>query len=195
MTRQYSLERDLSELEAMVERLGDYVLGDKLFLPLTVSYARRSVTPQLSMGAMLLRRRRLGCLRESLRSTQLSRLNAALDQHDALQREWSLHYEKKLKAELPARIRQMGAFFRDCKESPAACAATYPAEALRRTLMQEILLALAEFGYASGETRAKVEPVDVALRRLLRPGNFIWASSLEAVYPKREFWWLHGSPA
>ena len=118
MTRQVSLERDLSELEAMAERLQDYVLGDKLFLPLTVSYARRSATPQLSAGAMLLRRRRLTCLRESLSPTQCKRLEAALDQHDALQGEWRLHYEKKLTREIPSRIRQMGAFFRDCKDSP-----------------------------------------------------------------------------
>ena len=195
MTRRYKLERDLSELEQMAERLQDYLLGDRLQLPLSVNYSRRSSAPELSLGAFLLRRRRLSCLRASMTAGQRRRLQGALGEHDAVQREWRLHYENKLKQEAPARLRQMRAFFRDCQENPAGCGGIYPPEALRRTIVQEIVSALDEMGCDKGEITDAVERTDHALRRLLRPGEFIWDACLEGVYPRLEFWWLYGSPA
>ena len=34
MSARYSRERDVDELEQMVERLGDYLLGDAMYLPI-----------------------------------------------------------------------------------------------------------------------------------------------------------------
>ncbi len=195
MSRDYSLARDLAELEQMTERLGDYVLGDKLYLPLSAAYSRRSRLPQLSAGALLLRRRRLMRLRWSLSDSQQSRLSKALRRHDVVQREWTLHYENKLKGEAPARLKQMRAFFRDCQENPSGCASAYPPEALRRTMAAEILLAMDAFGYDKRELLPGVEQTDLALRRLLHAGEFIWSPLLAPAYPRDDFWWLYGSPA
>ncbi len=195
MSREYSLERDLTELEQMAERLQDYVLGDRLYLPLAAGYSRSSTLPQLSAGTLLLRRRRLMRLRSSLSKSQHSRLSAALQQHDAVQREWTLHYERKLKGEVPARLKQMYAFFRDCQENPGGCASAYPPEALRRTIVQEILFAMDEFGYYKRELMSSVERMDIALRRLLHADRFIWSARLESLYPRQDFWWLYGNPA
>lgn len=195
MSREYSLARDLNEFEQMIERLQDYVLGDKLYLPLSAAYSRAATLPQLSLGVLLLRRRRLMRLRASLNPKQRERLEAALVQHDAVQDEWTLHYENKLKLEAPARLKQMRAFFRDCQENPAGCASAYPLEALRRTIVQEILLAMDEFGYGKPGLMANVAQTDIALRRLLHAGRFIWSARLEPVYSRPDFWWLHGNPA
>ncbi len=195
MTRRYSLARDLSEMQQMLERLPEYLLGDKLTLPLAANFSRRSALPQLSLGNLLLRRRRLRCLRDTLNPRQQERLAAELERHDALQGEWTLHYGNKLRGELPARLRQMRPFFRDCQDDPSGCASAYPPEALRRTLIQEILLAINEFEYDQRETVAGVAEADRALRRLLKPGEFIWAPELRTVYPSGEFWWLFGWPA
>ena len=194
MSAKYSLERDLAELEQMVERLRDFVLGDRLYMPLASGYSRSATTPQLSTGALLLRRRRLMFLRASLSASQQARLESALEQHDVIQREWTVHYEGKLKQEAPARLKQMHGFFRDCQDSPSSCASAYPVEALRRTIVQEIVLAMDEFGYDSAESRARVPHTDTALRRLLFACEFIWAAPLEAVYPRGEYWWLYGVP-
>lgn len=194
MAREYSLERDLAELELMAERLEGFVLGDKLYLPLSAGYSRTSTAPQLSAGALLLRRRRLKRLSASLNPGQQKRLDSALAQHDAVQREWTVHYESKLKREVPARLRQMRAFFRDCQDNPTGCASAYPPEALRRTIVEEILHALDEFLYDKRESMTNVTQTDVALRRLLRAGDFIWSAQLAAVYPCEWFWWLYASP-
>ncbi len=130
-----------------------------------------------------------------MKRAQASRLDAALRQQGQAQAEWTLHYEKKLKQEAPSRLKVMRAFFADCSESPRDCAPAYPVEALRRTLVQEILLAMEEFGYDASELTAAVQQTDVALRRILRAGDFIWSERLAAVYPREVFWWLYGSPA
>ncbi|MCY3779214.1 MAG: hypothetical protein OXG78_02805 [Chloroflexi bacterium] len=195
MSREYSLERDLAELEQMAERLEEYILSERLYLPLSAGYARSSTLPQLSIGMLLLRRRRLKGLRASLNPAQQKRLDAALQQHDAVQREWTVHYEHKLKGELPARLKQMRAFFRDCQDNPTGCASAYPPEALRRAIVQEILLALEEFGYERRDITPGVEQTDIALRRLVRSAGFIWSSLLKPLYPPSEFWWLFARPA
>ncbi len=195
MSQEYSLARDLAELEGMVERLADYALGDRLYLPLAAGYSRRSTTPQLTIGALLLRRRRLSRLRPSLNPKQQARLDSALARHDAVQSEWSLHYENKLKQEVPARLKQMTGFFRDCQENPTGCASAYPPEALRRTIVQEILLAMDEFAYDKRELMAGVERTDIALRRLLHADVFLWSATLKPVYSPSVFWWLYSRPA
>ena len=194
MSTKFDLERDLTQLERMTENLTDYLLGAALYMPVG-GYFRASTMPQLTLGALLLRRRRLLELRSSLKRSQAARLDAALRLHDTAQADWTVHYEKKLKQEAPARLKLMRAFFADCRESPRDCAAAYPVEALRRTLVQEILLATDEFGYDGGELAAPVQQTDLALRRFLHAGDFIWSPRLEPVYPRDGFWWLYGSPA
>ena len=179
----------------MTERLQDYVLGDVLYLSIGAGFLRSGATPQLTIGNLLLRRRRLSQLRAELDAKQDARLEAALGQHDRVQREWTVHYENKLKQELPARLKLLRSFLFDCGENPRNCAAVYPVEALRRTVMQEILLALDEFGYSKDNAATQVDVADVELRRVLQAGDFIWSADLETVYLREHFWWLYGSPA
>ncbi|MCY3834627.1 MAG: hypothetical protein OXG85_16570 [Chloroflexi bacterium] len=194
MSASYSLTRDLDELKRMVERLGDYLLGDAMYLPVGGGFFRGSSTPQMTIGTLLLRRRRLAQLRAKLKRADGFRLDDALAQHDDLQREWTLHYEQKLRREVPMRLKLMAAFFRECSENPRDCAGAYPAEALRRTIVAEILLALDEFSYEQREASGSVKQADQSLRGLLQAGEFIWSPALEAVYPRTTFWWLYGGP-
>ena len=193
MSSIYSVARDLDELLQMAGRLQEYLLSDKLYLALGGGFFRGG-RPQLTLGAFLLRRRRLAMLRHRLDETRRAELREALARHEELQREWRLHYEKKLAREAASRLKLMGEFMRDCAESPRDCATAYPVEAMRRTILQEILLALDEFDYASGDLSARVERVDGALRRYLLPGDFIWPTELESVYAPLEFWWLYSAP-
>lgn len=195
MSSSYSLARDLDEFERMVERVGDYLLGDAMYLPLSGGFFRGASRPQMTLGALLLRRRRLTRLRAKLKRADGVRLDDALAEHADLQREWTLHYEKKLRREVSMRLKGMAGFFRDYGENPRDCGGAYPVKALRRTIVGEILLAMGEFGYDKREAAAALRPADQALQRLLRAGDFIWSPPLEAVYPKAVFWWLYGRPS
>lgn len=194
MSARYSHSRDLDELERMVERLGDYLLANDMYLSIGGGFFRGSRSPQMTIGALLLRRRRLTHLRAKLKRADGIRLDAALAEHDDLQREWTLHYEQKLQREVPSRLKVMAGFFRECSENPRDCAGAYPIEALRRTIVGEILLALDEFGYEKREVAAAVGRADQALRRILKADDFIWSPLLEPAYPREIFWWLYGSP-
>ena len=77
MSTRYSLERDLDELERMAERLHEYLLGDVLYLSIGAGFIRGDSMPQLTSGALLLRRRRLTSLRPRLDSKQTARLGAS----------------------------------------------------------------------------------------------------------------------
>ena len=196
MSSRYSLARDLDEFERMVERLGDYLLGDAMYLPVGGGFFRGASTPQLTLGALLLRRRRLSHLRAKLKRADGFRLDDALARHDKLQREWTLHYEKKLQREVPMRLKVMAGFFRECSENPRDCAGAYPIEALRRTIVQEILISMDEFGYDKREVAAAIRPADQALRRILRAGEFIWSPPIGAGLSKRKLLvalWQSGS--
>ncbi len=194
MSRRYALERDLDELQRMTERLQEYILGDQLYLSIGAGFIRGDSMPQMTLGATLLRRRRLASLRARLDAGQAARLEAALAEHDSSQREWTLHYEKKLRGEAPARLKLMRAFFLDCQQNPHDCGGAYPVEALRRTIVQEILLAMAEFQYDAEELRTAAQINDRALRPLLDACDFIWSPLLEKAYPRATFWWLYGRP-
>ncbi len=195
MSSRYSLARDLDEFERMTERLGDYLLGDTLYLSIGGGLLRGGATPQLTIGNLLLRRRRLRELRAQLNDEQDARLSKALARHIALQRDWRLHYGDKLGREVPARLRLLLSFLYDCKENPRGCPGAYPVEALRRTVIAEITLAQDEFAYDAGDLPLRIERVDRDLRNLLQPGPFLWSKALEAIYPREAFWWLHGQPA
>ncbi len=194
MSTRYALARDLDELERMTERLQEYILGDKLYVSIGAGFIRGGSMPQMTLGALLLRRRRLSSLRARLDAGQAARLDAALADHNSAQREWTLHYEKKLRQEAPARLKLMRAFFLDCKQNPRDCGAAYPVEALRRTIVQEILLAMAEFKYDTDDLRAAAQLTDRAFRPLLDASDFLWSTILEKVYPRDTFWWLYGRP-
>ncbi len=194
MSAKYSVKRDLDELVQMGDKLQEYILGDALYMPVGGGFYRGSSTPQLTTGAFLLRRRRLSLLKRQLDTAQKAQLEATLAQHDNTQREWRLHYEKKLGRESQSRLKMMAAFFRDCAESPRDCAVAYPVEAMRRTIVQEILLAMDEFDYDKSELIPKVGHCDAGLRRFLRPSEFFWSSQLEVVYARKSFWWLYRRP-
>ena len=194
MSATYSPRRDLNELLQMGEKLADYLLGDALYMPLSGGFFRAGGAPQLTTGAYLLRRRRLTQLRDHLNASQRRQLDAALSEHDALQAEWRLHYEKKLRGEFQSRLKLIYAFFHDCREMPAGCAGNYPVEAMRRTLIQEILLAYDEFDYDKRELLPMARHCDDRLRRLVKRGDFIWEDILRPVYPRDAFWWLYGRP-
>ncbi len=179
----------------MSGKLRDYLLGDALYGPVGGGFLRGSGSPQLIIGALLLRRRRLSLLRDSLEAAAQAQLDAALDHHDTIQREWTLHYEKKLRQEASSRLKLLAAFIRDCGERPRDCAGAYPVEAMRRTITQEIMLAMDEFAYDKGESLSEAGRIDAGLRRHFNAGEFIWDPRLASVYLRAMFWWLYGKPA
>ena len=149
--------------------------------------------PALSLGELLLRRRRLSLLLLSEgEDGQRARLADIIDRHEKACSEWAVHYQRKLNAELEWRARRLRASLEEAREEGGALAG-FGAEAQRRTLAQELWREQAARGYEDDarEGRRALARIDGELRPLLQPAPFRWDERLRPAYPEQEFWWLY----
>lgn len=194
MARQFSIEQDLKEIAKMGDALEKYIPSDELYMSVGGGFFSASSMPQLTTGAFLLRSRRLSHFRDDMTGVQQATLDKAIAQHDAVRKEWGVHYEKKVIREGLSRLKSMNEFFRECRDSMKLCANAYPTEALRRTIVQELLIAMDDYGYDNQEVVTQSHTTDGELRRWITADEFIWDDKLQSVYSRNTFWWLYGQP-
>lgn len=190
----FDLERDLQEASEMADALEAYLLGDQVYGTVSGGLFGSGKKPALTVGALLLRLRRLNALRDFLPPAQQQLLDKVEAKHAQTRREWQMHYDEKMIREAHSRLDAMRAFFEECAQNPRQCAGAYLPEALRRTITQEISQALQAEGALSAELTAKMRDTDSRLRRYVRPSDFVWAAELAMVYPQDVFWWLYFRP-
>ncbi len=168
----YSLDRDLSEAQAMVNGLDAYVRGSTLYGSTSGGMFGSGGMPSLTVGALLMRLRRLHALEDRMNDSQRDTLAQIESKHDAVRREWSVHYHQKLTQEAASRLKAMTAFFDECADRPRTCGSIYLPEALRRTIVQEILDAMQASGTPSDELSKEARRIDAQLRRFTQPSLF-----------------------
>ncbi len=194
--QRYTVVQDVKEAQAMVECLSPYIYEDQLYRRIGgKGIFSRSNIPYMTLGAVLLRLRRLRALKAHLTDAQQNQLAQLENHHEEVRHEWRVHYERKLVKEALSRLDAMRMFFDECRESPRLCAGAYMPEALRRTIVQEIVLAMAELDIHSADLNAKIALIDGQLRSVVQPVNFIWSEMLQPVYPQESFWWLYHRPS
>lgn len=193
MSEQYDLERDLKELEAMVNHLVPYLKSKELYGNAGGGFFSRM--PALTIGAVLMRLRRIEEQRLSLSSNQRERFDKVKQAHKNIYQEWKIHYDKKLLREAHSRLDAMRTFFEECENDPRLCAQVYAPEVLRRTIVQEIVLYMRDIDLTDDTLTDKLRGVDSRLRRYVRPAEFFWASQLQPAYSQADFWWLYHRPA
>ena len=86
----YSIDRDLKEVKAMVDNLVPYIYEDELYGKINIDTAR------LTPGSILLRLRRLGALHDQMNESQAAEFDKVNAQHEALRKEWGVAYGKKM---------------------------------------------------------------------------------------------------
>jgi hypothetical protein len=193
MSTNYKIQLDLDEAKTMAEGLEDYVRGNELYGHTGGSFF--STMPSLTVGALLMRLRRLDALRDLMEDRQYKALDGAVDLWENVRKDWRVHYEGKMQHEMRSRLDSMKTFFRECDESPTNCHNNYRPELLRRTIVQEIIREMDKLGIElEAPTRKKLEMVDNKLRSLVREDEFQWTEGLEGIYSKDEFWWLYSIP-
>jgi hypothetical protein len=142
-----------------------------------------------------MRLRRLRVLRDQMTPAQQAKLDEIEKQHEAVRKEWRTHYENKLLKEAISRLDAMRGYFEEIRDSPNMAVGAYKPEALRRTIVQDILAALDEWGIKSADLDSKVRVADSTLRSVgLQQSEFIWPAALEPAYPQRVYWWLYSKP-
>lgn len=191
----YNLEQDLREAQAMADALVPYVYEDQVYGKVgSGGMFSSSQMPSLTLGALLMRLRRLHALEDQMSDSQRAALAAVDQQHESVRNEWTQHYNNKLTQEALSRLKAITQYFEECRDDPRACASAYLPEALRRTIAQEIAEVLKRSGIPSDEVIRAMRTADGGLRRYAQPSAFIWAQALEPVYPQNPYWWLYARP-
>lgn len=188
----YSFEKDLREAKAMAEALVPYVHEDNLYGTVGGGgwFGGGAKMPALTIGALLMRLQRLRALESELSAEQRGQLSQAERQLEAVQREWTRHYEEKLVQEAKSRLKAIEQWFEENRDDPRSAANAYLPEAHRRTVVQAIADVL-----QSEEIEKAIRRVDSGLRRWIEPAEFLWSPALQAAYPQTTYWWLYGRPA
>jgi hypothetical protein len=190
----YSIEEDLAEAEAMLKGFERYLRGNDVYGSVTGGFFNFGNMPALTLGALVMRLRRLEALREQMTAEQRQRLEIAQRQHDQIRQDWHAHYEKKALREANSRLNTMQQYFADLGQGTDA-ASGYGPEQLHRTIVQELLGVMAEMGVESADLEAKLRYIDNRLNAsAVEYSGFSWDPVLEPVYPQMAYWWLYKQP-
>ncbi len=189
----YSIDRDLEEAKAFADHLIPYVYEEPLYGNISGMFNSKSM-PSLTLGALLMRLRRLHAQEDRMSDSQKALLASIEAQNESVRREWTIHYQNKLSSEALSRLKVIEQYLGECAEDAKGCASNYLPEVLRRTIAEEILAALEGWQMPSAEVEAAAKKVDSGLRRFVQPSDFVWAKALEPYYPKTSYWWLYSRP-
>lgn len=194
--QKYSIEQDLREANAMVEGLDRYIQGDQLYGTTgSGGFLSSGNMPSLTIGALVMRIRRLKAQSEKLNNMQRDQLREIEVMHQALLKEWRYRYQDRMVWEANSRLDAMSTFFEECSSNPRLCAQVYMPEVLRRTTVQELFQQMQDLNVAQfDEVMKKARAVDARLRRFVRPSAFVWSSDLQPVYPQEVYWWMYNRP-
>lgn len=178
----YSIDQDLREAQAMADGLVPYVYEKELYR------AVGGNLPTLTIGALLMRLRRLRTLQGKMSANQKAQFEQIDARHEQVRREWANAYEAKLVTEANSRLDAMKPYFEECGSA-------YMPEALRRTIVEEIRIAMRDYNIASADINSKTRYSDGKLRGCVQPSAFIWSATLQEVYANEPFWWLYNRPS
>lgn len=189
----YNIDRDLEEARALAEHLVPYVYESELYGSIGGMFGSGSM-PSLTIGGLLLRLRRLQALEDQMTAAQKAILGDTEARNQQVRQEWTVHYHEKMLQEGRSRLKMIESFFADCEDDPRTCAANYPPEAMRRTIVQDIIKAFERDNAPNAELDQLAHKRDTQLRRFTQPSDFIWATALQPAYPPDEYWWLYAKP-
>lgn len=194
MSENYSIDTDLKEASAMSESLVPYVHEKELYGKAGGGGFFNKL-PAMTIGGLVMRLRRLDTLRDQLTPAQAEKLDQAQSHMREIAKEWRVHFTEKMVREANSRLDAMKQYFDECASSERQCANYYNPEILRRTTVQELLIAMDDLGITvEPELKQKVAGTDSKLRRYVRPADFVWAETLKPAYPEQPFWWMYQRP-
>ncbi len=189
MTEQ-PLARDWAFIRAAVENLQDYLLSAELYWPLFV-HPKENITGnllQLTLGNLILTQARLEGY--SWAGSQVNELEEANRKIAQTKEKWKTAWTKKAIQEIPARIKLWRNYVEELCDQPHAKAANYPFQVRWRTALYFLDQEIA--GKIEMDQSA-VKDLDLRLKRITQPANFVWEAEIAPAFPKETFWFLYVS--
>ena len=106
-----------------------------------------------------------------------------------VRKKWQVAWEQKAAWEFKSRLRQWGNALKEIRVDPEDHVPYYPYEVRLRVLLD---LLQAEIREIDPEFQEHLDSLDLLLRALFSPGNFIWDPDLTEGFPVEDFWYLWG---
>lgn len=178
----------------MLRSFEDYLRRNELYGSIGGGFLTGGSNPQMTVGAILMRLRRLSELSQDLTDTQRNQLNDLEARHNEVREAQTERYLQRMEREAHSRLDAMKRFFEECKEDLTVCPRIYKPEVLRRTITQELFLAMADANITSQELDEKAKKTDAKLRGFVTETDFVWDKQLEPIYPQETFWWMYMAP-
>ncbi|MDX1412782.1 MAG: hypothetical protein R3293_01245 [Candidatus Promineifilaceae bacterium] len=184
------LDQDVAIVAYMAAEMESYLNSDVLFWNM-----RRSGLPALTLGGYLMRQYRLLRLQKLLHDSKKKELDAAVQQYNDALVEKIIRFEQKAHRELDARLRQWGEYLKDVDRGTAASTSNYrnavETRAMIAALTEQLQLAPYEI---EPRVLSETSLLDRQLKRVWKPGEFIWFEEWQPAYPLEYYWWLYGNP-
>jgi hypothetical protein len=190
----YNIFNDLHDLERMVGSLKDYLKSNDIYGSIGGGIFTGGGAPNLTIGTIIMRLRRLEALRDMLDARRQESLDRTLAQFETIRDDMWDRYTLKMEREAHSRLDAMTRFFEECRDDPQNCPRIYGPEAFRRTVVEELVTTMTAADIHSQELDSKVSRMDKQLRRYLIPSEFQWDDLLKPIYPQNNYWWLWMAP-
>lgn len=182
-----SLERDWDLLQKGTAELKDYLLSQELYWPLNVGPAGSSAgLPQFTLGNLVLCQERLSAV--AWPPEKQAELQALNQQVDDLHNQWRVTWSRKAKREYSARFKLWMNYLQDVINESGKRGAGYANEVRWRVILD---LLAADIQEPLEMERETISNLDIRLRTITLPGEFLWEPEVEPAFPRGPYWYLY----
>ncbi|MEZ4769870.1 MAG: hypothetical protein R2844_15740 [Caldilineales bacterium] len=186
------IETTLAVTQAMADELADYLMGDRLYRQVMVQTPDGFKQPKMTIGALLENLQALQWQRDALSDAQRAALADIVDQVDINRSTFSDSWQALLRRELKALLDSWKWYLDDVARDETA-RENYASEARVRTRIDLVQRALAGDPQVAGE-RTELRALDMRLKEMMQPGEYVGPPGEQTHYPRGEAWWLYGAP-
>jgi len=179
---------DLRYLQSGVGELENYLLSEDIFWPVDIRPpAGEPGYPQLTLGGLLLARKRLTAYNKSPKqATDVDKITAAMD---TVRSNWRVAWERKAARSFGVRLKMWRDFIEEYRHGPLDNADRYAYEVRLRTMLA--LLKTEGGGQVSAEVDL-LALLDKFLDNVMIPNGFVWEPELQMGFPENIYWYLYG---
>ena len=177
-------------LQAGLQELEPYLLSNQLFWTVNVSPSLGEPSyPKFTLGGFL----SFGLFARILVKTapQVAAMQRIEADINSYRTRWQVAWERKVSWEFRSRLRQWGNVLKDIRLDPEEHLDFYRYEVRCRVFIQ---LLLPEIKAVETAQREQLDGLDLSLRALFVPGDFIWEPELAPGLPSDRYWFLWGHP-
>jgi hypothetical protein len=183
-------EYEVRYISAALDELENYLLSDELFWPLVFRAGSLDQSyPRLTLGGLLL-------AKQKITSNYVPQLNIPIHKYlleiDMMRQKWQIMWGKKAHREWQSRLNQWKNYLNELRQSPEKHIDYFPYEVRWRVILE---LLGNDYSQIPEEEIELLRGMDLMLKALFVPGEFIWEASLQTAFPEPKFWFLYGKPS